>query len=123
MQTNGRYETASLYLNSASTQPYQFLPHHRALNVYYNADDDISSNIKPVESLLVSVLASGEGWHNYHHTFPWDYRASEFGTKVNVTTHIIDMLAYLGLVYDLRTASKQMVQQRIERTGDGTKTK
>ncbi|GLV39964.1 Desaturase 1 [Carabus blaptoides fortunei] len=80
-------------------------------------------NIKPVESLLVSFLAGGEGWHNYHHTFPWDYRASEFGTKVNVTTHIIDMLAYLGLAYDLRTASKQMVQQRIERTGDGTKTK
>lgn len=83
---------------------------------------ELSRNIAPVESLLVSYLTNGEGWHNYHHTFPWDYRASELGIKVNVTTYFIDLLAYLGLAYDLRTAPKHMVKQRVLRSGDGSKT-
>ncbi|MCP6116884.1 hypothetical protein NL387_26720, partial [Klebsiella pneumoniae] len=28
-------------------------------------------NIKPSENISVSVFALGEGFHNYHHTFPW----------------------------------------------------
>ena len=28
-------------------------------------------------SVLVSLLALGEGWHDYHHLFPWDYAAAD----------------------------------------------
>ncbi|CAG7833729.1 unnamed protein product, partial [Allacma fusca] len=35
------------------------------------------TSITPVESKLVSILAAGEGWHNYHHAFPRDYKAAE----------------------------------------------
>ena len=31
------------------------------------------TSIGPVENMGVSVLALGEGFHNYHHTFPYDY--------------------------------------------------
>ena len=31
-------------------------------------------NIGPTENLAVSILAGGEGFHNYHHVFPYDYR-------------------------------------------------
>lgn len=55
-------------------------------------------NISPVESPIVSFLALGEGWHNYHHVFPWDYKTGEFGNyKLNVTTGFIDLCAKLGL--------------------------
>lgn len=51
-----------------------------------------------VESPIVSFLALGEGWHNYHHVFPWDYKTGEFGSyKLNVTTGFIDICASLGL--------------------------
>ena len=30
------------------------------------------ATIGPVENMSVSVLALGEGFHNYHHTFPQD---------------------------------------------------
>lgn len=76
--------------------------------------------IIPVQSELVSFLALGEGWHNFHHAFPWDYRASEYGSKFNVTTQIIDLCAYVGLVYDLKAAPAHMVKHRTQKAGDGS---
>ncbi|XP_064458048.1 acyl-CoA Delta-9 desaturase-like [Ornithodoros turicata] len=78
-------------------------------------------SIAPAENILVSAVAAGEGFHNYHHAFPWDYSTSEMGWKWNITTMFIDAMAALGLAYDLKTASKSMVQDRINRTGDGMK--
>ena len=48
-------------------------------------------NINP-ESLPVALAALGEGWHNYHHVFPWDYKTAELGDyAVNFTTLVIDL--------------------------------
>lgn len=62
----------------------------------------------------------GEGWHNYHHAFPWDYRASEYGAKFNYTTYIIDLLAYFGLVWDCREAPEHFIEYRVKNFGDGS---
>ncbi|GLV31283.1 Desaturase 2 [Carabus blaptoides fortunei] len=77
-------------------------------------------NIQPVETAFVSIITGGEGWHNYHHTFPMDYRASELGAKYNLSATIIDVLAYLGLAYDLRTAPEYMIKHRSMKYGDGS---
>ena len=66
---------------------------------------------------LVSVLAMGEGFHNYHHTFPYDYSTSEWGLRLNMTTCFINAMAKLGLASDLRTASPSVVAARAARTG------
>ncbi|XP_076629127.1 acyl-CoA Delta-9 desaturase isoform X2 [Colletes latitarsis] len=77
--------------------------------------------INPSENKGVAFTAFGEGWHNYHHVFPWDYKTSELGGyKYNITTAFIDFAAKLGLAYDLKMIPKEMVQKRVERTGDGT---
>lgn len=55
--------------------------------------------IKSVENGIVSLAALGEGWHNYHHVFPWDYRASELG-RLNISTIFIDTFAKIGWAYD-----------------------
>lgn len=65
-------------------------------------------------------MTIGEGWHNYHHAFPWDYRASELGSRWNITAYIIQILSHLGLAYDLRVASDNMIQHRVKKAGDGT---
>ena len=52
--------------------------------------------IGPVENMAVSVLAMGEGFHNYHHTFPYDYSTSEWGPHLNITTAFIDFMAMIG---------------------------
>merc|ERR1712032_1470821 len=75
------------------------------------------SSIGPVENMGVSVLALGEGFHNYHHTFPYDYSTSEWGMRLNMTTCFINAMAKLGLASDLRTASPSVVAARAARTG------
>lgn len=67
------------------------------------------------------MVALGEGWHNYHHTFPWDYKTSELGKySTNFTAAFIDLMAKIGWAYDLKTVPEDMIRRRVERTGDGT---
>ena len=73
--------------------------------------------IGPTENMAVSVLAMGEGFHNYHHTFPYDYSTSEWGFSFNVTTLFIDAMAAIGQAYDLRKATEATVNARAARTG------
>ena len=69
----------------------------------------------------MAFAAFGEGWHNYHHVFPWDYKTAELGYYgLNFTTAFIDFFAKLGLAYDLKTVSDEMIKKRVLRTGDGT---
>ena len=53
----------------------------------------------PAENTLVSIVAVGEGWHNWHHKYPFDYAASEFGIgrQFNPTKLFIDIACFLGL--------------------------
>lgn len=74
--------------------------------------------INPSENITVALLAMGEGWHNYHHVFPWDYKAAELGNyKLNMTTAFIDFFAKIGWAYDLKSVSTETVRKRMERTG------
>ncbi|KAK5650383.1 hypothetical protein RI129_001412 [Pyrocoelia pectoralis] len=76
--------------------------------------------LKPVECKIIGFISGGEGWHNYHHAFPWDYRAAEFGSRYSLTTFVINLLAVFGLAYDLKVAPYTMVQHRALHKGDGT---
>lgn len=78
-------------------------------------------NIKPAQNIPVSFLTFGEGFHNYHHVYPWDYRTAELGNNMlNMTTLFIDFFAWIGWAYDLKTAPNKMIEIRANRTGDGT---
>ncbi|XP_063222906.1 stearoyl-CoA desaturase 5-like isoform X2 [Bacillus rossius redtenbacheri] len=77
--------------------------------------------INPAENMAVSFLTLGEGWHNYHHVFPWDYRAAELGTYfLNMTTFYLDMFAKLGWAHDLKCPSPELVEKVARRYGDGS---
>ncbi|KFP76486.1 SCD5 desaturase, partial [Trogon melanurus] len=89
-----------------------------AAHMYGNRPYD--KNINPRQNTFVTLGAIGEGFHNYHHTFPFDYSASELGLKFNPTTWFIDFMFWLGLVTDRKQAPKEMIQARKERTGDGS---
>ncbi|XP_050299642.1 uncharacterized protein LOC126738382 isoform X2 [Anthonomus grandis grandis] len=81
-------------------------------------------NIKPTENKFVAFVAFGEGWHNYHHVFPWDYKTAELGNyRLNFTTCFLDLMAKIGWATDLKTASPGMIKNRINRTGRGTNSK
>jgi stearoyl-CoA desaturase (delta-9 desaturase) len=66
------------------------------------------SHQNPAENPIVAFFAAGEGWHNWHHSFPYDYNASELGLsdQYNPTKLFIDTAASLGLVWGRKTAKK-----------------
>lgn len=71
-----------------------------AAHIY--GDRPYDPTIWPAENFLVSVAAIGEGWHNWHHKYPFDYAASEYGIgkQFNPTKLLIDIWAFFGLVTD-----------------------
>lgn len=80
-----------------------------------------SRNINPTENMFVSAATFGDGWHNYHHVFPWDYRNSElWNYKLNLSTAFIDFFALIGWAYDMKTVPSDIVYKRVKRTGDGS---
>lgn len=59
-------------------------------------------------------MTLGEGWHNYHHVFPWDYKVAEIKNYIfDFATVFIDFFAFLNLAYDLKTANINIVKKRI----------
>jgi len=75
-------------------------------------------NINPRQNIIAALASLGEGWHNYHHVFPYDYRASEFPYTINCTTMMIDSFASIGWVYDRKAVSKKMIEQKKLRSGE-----
>ncbi|KAF0716836.1 Aste57867_2631 [Aphanomyces stellatus] len=58
------------------------------------------AGISATDNFWVSLGILGEGWHNWHHAFPYDYAASEYGiaSQWNPAKLFIDACAYVGLV-------------------------
>lgn len=78
-------------------------------------------NMLPSENKLVALLSVGEGWHNYHHVFPYDYKAAELGDyTLNFTTFVLDAAQRLGLVYDVKQPSKETIRRVALARGDGS---
>lgn len=73
----------------------------------------------PSENPFVSFCSVGEGWHNWHHKYPFDYAASEFGvsSQFNPSKLVIDTAAMLGLVWGRKraTAAWSLGKQRRDR--------
>lgn len=71
----------------------------------------------PAENPGVALFSLGEGWHNWHHKYPFDYAASEFGIdkQFNPTKLFIDTCYYFGLAYDRKRATGAWAKLRISR--------
>ncbi|CAH0724911.1 unnamed protein product, partial [Brenthis ino] len=79
-----------------------------------------NKNIVPRENRFVATCTFGEGWHNYHHAFPFDYKAAEHFDTLNLTSKAIRLFEKIGWAYDLREATPEMINSMAERLGDGT---
>jgi len=76
-----------------------------AAHLYGERPYDEKSN--PAENPWVSIASIGEGWHNWHHKYPFDYAASEFGIakQFNPTKLFIDTCAAMGWVTERKRAT------------------
>lgn len=71
----------------------------------------------PAENPLVAFFAIGEGWHNWHHKYPYDYATSEHGIEeqYNPTKLFVDTCAALGLAFDRKRGTGAWHKLRVTR--------
>eukprot|EP00747_Dinoflagellata_sp_TGD_P125366 gnl/TRDRNA2_/TRDRNA2_174154_c4_seq10.p1 gnl/TRDRNA2_/TRDRNA2_174154_c4~~gnl/TRDRNA2_/TRDRNA2_174154_c4_seq10.p1 ORF type:complete len:698 (-),score=103.00 gnl/TRDRNA2_/TRDRNA2_174154_c4_seq10:267-2195(-) len=74
--------------------------------VHAHGTKPYNSSHATTENGWVSLFTLGEGWHNWHHAFSYDYAASELGAlqQFNPTKVFIDLMALLGLAWDRKRA-------------------
>jgi len=68
----------------------------------YETGDDSRNN--PV----VALLTMGEGWHNNHHYYMASARNGFYWWEIDVTWYLIRALQALGVVWDVKTPSRQI---------------
>lgn len=61
-----------------------------------------STEISARDSLLVAFLTHGEGYHNFHHKFQWDYRNGILWWQWDPTKWVIWLSAKVGLASGLK---------------------
>ena len=63
-------------------------------------------NTSARDSWLMALFTFGEGYHNYHHKFQWDYRNGIKWYSFDPSKWIIKSLSYFNITYNLRKASE-----------------
>ena len=61
------------------------------------------------DSWFVSLFTFGEGYHNFHHTFQWDYRNGVKWFAFDPSKWIIKLLSFVGITYDLKETKEYMI--------------
>lgn len=63
------------------------------------------------DSALAAILTLGEGYHNYHHRFPGDYRNGVKWHHFDPTKWWVWLMAQAGLAWDLRKAPEEEIRR------------
>jgi stearoyl-CoA desaturase (delta-9 desaturase) len=53
-------------------------------------------------SMLLSLLTFGEGWHNNHHFYQASVRQGHHWWQIDITWYILVVMSWMGLVWDLK---------------------
>ena len=67
----------------------------------------------PRDHVLTALITFGEGYHNYHHEFPTDYRNAIKWYQYDPTKVTIWLLSKVGLTWNLKTFPENTVAQGI----------
>lgn len=59
---------------------------------------------------LLALITYGEGYHNYHHTFQWDYRNGIRWWHYDPTKWLIRSCAFVGLTSDLKRCAPVIIE-------------
>ncbi len=59
----------------------------------------------------LALITLGEGWHNNHHRYPGSVRQGFYWWEVDITYMILKMMAFLGIVWDLRPAPARILEE------------
>jgi stearoyl-CoA desaturase (Delta-9 desaturase) len=76
---------------------------------HYIGKRPYSSRCSARDSWLMAIVTLGEGYHNYHHEFQYDYRNGVKPWQIDPTKWMIWTLSKLGLVSKLRRVPAEKI--------------
>jgi stearoyl-CoA desaturase (delta-9 desaturase) len=76
-------------------------------------DQEFSHENTSRGNLILALLTFGEGFHNFHHQFPRDYRNGIRNHDWDPTKWLIAGLSYLGLAFDLKKVPEDIILKGI----------
>jgi len=60
-------------------------------------------------SLILSLITLGEGWHNNHHHYMSSVRQGFFWWEIDLTYYILKMLSWVHIVWDLKMPPRALL--------------
>ncbi|KAI9014494.1 stearoyl-CoA desaturase [Phycomyces nitens] len=70
---------------------------------HYLGEDTFDDHHTPRDHWITAFATMGEGYHNFHHEFPQDYRNAIVYYQYDPTKWLIIVCSWLGLAYNLKT--------------------
>lgn len=80
---------------------------------HYWGSQNFSREHTAVDNYLISLLTYGEGYHNYHHSFAYDYRNGIRWYHFDPAKWLIWALYKLGLAYDLKRVNDYRIARQL----------
>lgn len=82
---------------------------------HYWGDHTFSDVHTPRDSYWVSLLTFGEGYHNFHHEFPYDFRNGVHWYAYDPSKWTIWLFSLFGLTFDLkRFPSNEIIKGKLQ---------
>ncbi|KAI1851022.1 hypothetical protein JX265_004554 [Neoarthrinium moseri] len=78
---------------------------------HYLGDQPFDDRHSPRDHWISSLFSLGEGYHNFHHEFPTDYRNTTRWLTYDPNKWCINTWKWLGLASDLRTFSQNEIDK------------
>eukprot|EP01135_Chromosphaera_perkinsii_P006679 Nk52_evm81s554 gene=Nk52_evmTU81s554 len=80
---------------------------------HYLGEQPYSDYHTSCDSFITALVSLGEGYHNYHHEFPQDYRNGIRWYHFDPTKWFVIGCYYLGLAYNLRYVPENEIQKAL----------
>jgi stearoyl-CoA desaturase (delta-9 desaturase) len=82
---------------------------------HYWGERTYSKELSAVDNYVLAVMTVGEGYHNYHHTFPSDYRNGVRWYHIDPNKWTIWLLSKIGMARDLKRINRDRIERRLLR--------
>eukprot|EP01083_Nonionella_stella_P289221 984276_1 len=78
---------------------------------HYFGTKSFDDTLTPRDSIITAVLTLGEGYHNFHHEFPYDYRNAIRWYQYDPTKWFIRTMSLIGMAFNLRKGPENEIQK------------
>ncbi|KAK7197506.1 stearic acid desaturase [Novymonas esmeraldas] len=78
---------------------------------WFGATQPYADDMTPHDSFIFTVAAFGEGYHNFHHQFPNDYRNGHLWHHFDITKWYIAALSFLGFCDNLQRVPRRVIER------------